>query len=119
MSKNQITLDQAVKMTSLYGKEKENILAVPYQGKNILCTSEKFDRSAFDALLAQKDCVAVRIYYGMDDQLLIHAIAVGVNSNNQDILPPAGVTATSTDGVIIEDGSRCPDECPDPSPLNP
>ena len=119
MPNNQITLDEAAKMTSLYQNEKENILAPAYKGKNILCTSETFDRSAFDALLAEDDCVAVRIYYGMSDILQVHAIAVGVNSKNEDILPAAGRSVTSTDPVIIEDGIRCPDECPTPSALNP
>lgn len=118
MPNNQITADEAVRMTSLYRNEKENILSDPFKGKNILCISETFDRSAFDALLAQEDCVSVRIYYGMDDQLQVHAIAVGANSTNQDILTSISLSATTTDGVIIEDGSRCPDVCPEPSPLN-
>ncbi len=119
MPQNEITLDEAVKMTSIYSKEKENILAPEYKGQNILCTSETFDRSAFDALLAQADCKAVRIYYGMDEKLQIHAIAVGVNNKNEDLLPSLKVSVTSGDPVIIEDGSRCPDECPPSSPLNP
>jgi hypothetical protein len=56
----------------------------------------------------------------MSDDLLIHAIAVGVNSNNEDILPAPGASvASETDAVIIEESIRCPDKCPPESPLNP
>ena len=55
----------------------------------------------------------MRIYYGMSDDLKIHAIGVGVNSKDEDILPTEGIgAALTTTPVIVEDGSRCPDVCP-------
>ena len=119
MPDNLITLDQAVAMTSLYRQEKENILAEAYKGNNLLCICETFTREAFDTLLGEEACTAVRIYYGMSDDLQIHAIAVGVNSDNEDILPNSNLANMSDPPPVIEDGIRCPDDCPPKSPLNP
>lgn len=118
---NQITLATAEKMTTLYRENINTILASGYQQKNILARSETFSREGFEMLLSQPGCVAVRIYYGMDAGLKVHAIAVGVNQQNEDILPPAGSPRIRGDGegVILEEATRCPDDCPPKSPLNP
>ncbi len=83
-------------------------------------TCETFDRAAFDALLAQPGCTGVRIYLGMDDENQVKLIVVGVNEKGCDILPDAQrTTAFSTQtGIIIEDGARCPEHCPEESYLN-
>lgn len=127
-----ISLPQAIDMTTLYRQQKEVILKEEFTGQNILCLSETFDRAVFDQVLAQTGCTALRIYYGMDRELKIHAIIVGVNENNEDILPvlsstdPSHAPATTTeddddndDSGIIETGQRCPDYCPPASDLNP
>lgn len=120
MPNNLITLDAAIKMTTLYRQEMNNILAEPFKGQNILAVCETFNRAAFDTLLAETNCTSIRVYYGMGDDLKVHAIIVGVNSDNQDILPSTGLTAMSdTDPVIIEEAFRCPDYCPTNSPLYP
>ena len=120
MPDNLITLNEAVQMTTLFRNEMEAILAQPYQGKNILAICETFGRQAFDTLLTEDDCVGLRIYYGMSDDLQVHAIVVGVNSKNEDILPAGGIAVPmTTTPVIIEDSLRCPDNCPPASPLNP
>ena len=116
---NFISLAQGIEMTSIYRKEMENILALPFKGKDILPVCETFDRSSFDVLLAEKDASFIRIYLGMDKDLKIKIIAVAANSNNVDILPSAGVMALDgDDGNIVEDGIRCPTICPPPSDLN-
>jgi hypothetical protein len=116
---NFITLEKAKQMTALYRQEMNNVLADPFKGKNILVFSETFDREAFDALLAEDDCTFIRIYYGMSEDLKIHAIGVGVNSKNEDILPAEGIAAAESkvasltaQAVIIEQAQRCPDSCP-------
>jgi hypothetical protein len=113
-----IPLQQAIEMTTLYRKEKENILDPAYRNKNILCNSETFDRSDIDTILSEPDCVDLRIYYGMDSELKVHAIIVGVNSKGEDILPSSEATgaAETEDGHISEEAIRCPPTCP-PSPL--
>ena|SRR5690242_3694304 len=115
-----ISLDEAIDMTSLYRQQMNNILATPYKGQNILPVCETFDKAAFDSLLAETGCTAVRIYYGMSEDLKVHAVVVGVNSNNEDILPSVASLLTNEDEpVILEEATRCPDDCPPPSPLNP
>ncbi len=115
-----ISLPTAVEMTTLYRQQKENVLAEAYKGQNILAISETFERSVLDTLLAKAGCTSIRIYYGMDEMLKVHAILVPVNAKNEDILPGQGSPESLTDtGDIGEQGYRCPVDCPPPSPLNP
>ena len=112
-----ISLQKAVEMTTRYRAEKENVLAPAYKGQNLIAKCETFDRDAFDTLLSNPGCVSIRVYYGMDDNLKVHAIVVGVNAKNEDILPGTQ-NALDSGGEIVEESRRCPDDCPPPSPLN-
>jgi hypothetical protein len=114
-----ISLDQAITMTTLYRQEKEKILAPDYQNQDILAMSETFGRDVFDALLAKPGCVSMRIYYGMDESLNVHAILVPVNSKNEDIVPPASIGLGDAGRDIGENSARCPPFCGASSPLNP
>jgi hypothetical protein len=116
-----ISLDKAVEMTTVYRAEKENILIPELRGQNILLKSETFDRSAFDAVLAQDGCLGIRIYFGMEDGLKVRLLAVGVAEGNIDMLPngTVGLSATGDGGKIIENGQPCPELCPPDSPLDP
>ncbi|MDB5196348.1 MAG: hypothetical protein JWP88_719 [Flaviaesturariibacter sp.] len=107
---HEISLDEAIKMTTLYRENKKAI-----DPQSLLALSETFDRSALDRILAQGDCKKLRIYYGMDEKKGVHAILVGVNEKDEDILPKEGMEG---DGELAEDGRRCPNECPPESPLN-
>lgn len=108
-----ISLEQAVDMTTLYRADRETILATSYKGQNILPFCETFDRDAFDILLAQTGCVGIRIYYGMVSSKKVHAVIVGVDSNDADIIFPE--TQLSK---IVEESRRCPNDCPPASDLN-
>ncbi|MCW3074604.1 MAG: hypothetical protein JWP69_1673 [Flaviaesturariibacter sp.] len=122
-----IPLDQAIEMTTIYREQMNEILNPEYQGQNILARCETFDRAPFDTVLAQPGCAGLRIYYGMDSELKVHAIIVGVNEDNEDMLPltssvtgqGTGENTTTDDAEIIEAGNRCPVDCPPPSDLNP
>jgi len=117
-----ITLEKAKQMTSLYRKEKENVLKPEHKDKNILPIAETFDRVAFDTLLAKKGCTSIRLYYGMDETFKLHAIIVGANEQGQDMIAVSAASGNTLDGggdEIVEDGRRCPDECPTVSPLFP
>jgi hypothetical protein len=115
-----IPLSQAIEMTTLYRNEKEAILVPAMRDKKILPTCETFNREAFDALLGEPGCVGLRFYLGMDDGLKVKIIAVGVNAANEDMLPEQAARAMvmSDPNQIVEDGQRCPDDCPPASPLN-
>ena len=115
---NFISLEQAVAMTTRYRKEMEAVLAPEFRGKNILPICETFDRSSFDALLKETDAHFIRVYLGMDDTDKIRVIAVAADAKGIDILPVAG-KALDGGGNIVEDGIRCPTNCPPASALNP
>lgn len=115
---HKIPLDTAKKMTAKFRAKKTEIIAEPYRSKNILPQAETFDRSAFDTVLSLPECVALRIYYGLDDNDGLHAIIVGVNANNEDILPDTSDTSSISNVVIIEEGKTCPPYCAPDSPLN-
>ncbi|MES2773876.1 MAG: hypothetical protein V4722_06810 [Bacteroidota bacterium] len=125
---HQITLAQAIEMTTLYRQQKEIILAPAYQQSGILAISETFNREAFDALLAQEGCKGIRIYYGMDPTLRVHAILCGVNAAGNDMIGSGSQAGEGVsnfadggddEGLLFEESTRCPDICADPSPLNP
>lgn len=116
---NQISLQQAVDMTTLYRANKLAILA-PTAPLDVLCISETFPKVAVTNLMSKPGAEFCRIYYGMDTQLKIHAILVAADKDGNDILPPANAPQSSDDDSILEEASRCPPLCPtQPSPLNP
>jgi hypothetical protein len=115
MSIHDISLAAAIEMTASFRDNRNSILQENYQDQNILPLCETFSKSAIEDVLSQDGCEGFRIYYGMDENLKIHAILVGVNDENEDILPSE---IEETDGVILEDGQRCPPSCPPASPLN-
>jgi len=114
-----ISLDDAKKMTKKFREDKDKIVKDEYKGKNLLCICESFDRAAFDQLLQREDCKGIRIYYGMkQDDHQVHAIIVGFDAEGKDILPTANIAMDSTNPIIVENGGKCPDDCPPPSDLN-
>ena len=114
-----ISLEKAKAMTALYRAEKVNILEPQYKQQDILLDCETFNRSAFDTLLGEWDCVGIRLYFGMTDALTVKIIAVGVNSEGKDILPLASETSQVDAGgaFIVEEGVPCPPICPNPPNL--
>ena len=111
MPSNFISLQDARDMTTAYRNQKENLLKTNLQNQNILPICETFDRSAFDTVLSDTSCAKVRVYLAIVDNK-IRIVVVGVNSSDEDILP------SGTENKIIEQGQRCPPECPPPSALN-
>jgi hypothetical protein len=111
-----ITLQTAIDMTTLYRSRRESILKTSEQGLDILPLSETFSRGCIDVLLANENCEGIRIYYSMDENEKVHAIIVGINALNEDILPSN--TSIEENPVIVENGQRCPPSCPPSSALN-
>ncbi len=112
-----ISLDQAKKMTALYRANRDQILIEEERGKDILPVCESMDREKIESILAQPGCKGLRIYYGMDPELRVHAIIVGTDSYGRDILPSQEAEAQQSN--ILDELERCPVNCPPPSPLNP
>ena len=118
---NRITLKQAKDLITRFRGRKPDVIKPGFE--NALPTSETFEREAIDKLLANPRCVKVRIYPGMSEDMNIRMIIVGVDSNDQDILPlnENGIIDGDDDDeeVIVDEGLRCPPFCPPTSPLNP
>jgi hypothetical protein len=110
-----ITLREGVTMTTTFMGKKETILSNVYQNQDILPVSETFDKSTVEAILAQDGCVKLRIYYGMDEGSKVHAILVGVDEDDTDMLP-SGEDDPNTQ--IAENAQRCPTDCGTNSPFN-
>ena len=111
MANNQeISLQTAIDMTTLYRANRPANFPI----------SETFELAAIQKLLAVEGCEFIRVYYGMKENMEMDAILVAANADGDDILPATAKASTLTDddGVIIEDGFRCPPACPKSSPLN-
>lgn len=108
ITNHEISLQTAIDMTSRYrGKRPINFP---------IC--ETFEKGAIQKLLDTGGCASFRIYYGMKADERVDAILVAVDAEGKDILPPLANASSTSDPVIIEDGYRCPDDCPPSSSLN-
>ena len=112
MPTNFISLQTARDMTTNYRSGKENMLKTALQNQGYLPICETFGRAAFDTILSDSNCTKVRVYLCFGSNNKVRVLVVGVNANDEDILP------SGTEDKIIEDGVRCPDVCPPPSALN-
>jgi hypothetical protein len=121
---HRIPLDQAKAMVVRYAEKKNMILNPDAVSQNALPISETFRKDAIIEFLSKDIVHAIRIYYGMSDDLLVHAIIVGVDKDGNDILPNSPVghpghghphpPGGGEDGEIFEDAARCPTYCPPP-----
>lgn len=117
-----ISLEEALEMTADYNSNRESILKPEYQGKNILCIHESFEKEKVDVLFSKPGVVGLRIWYGMDAEQKVHAILVGTNTQGQDVIylnslhssassTVATQVMTEENNPILENGQRCPEEC--------
>ncbi|GAO42658.1 hypothetical protein [Flavihumibacter petaseus] len=113
-----ITLKTAIEMTERYRKHMPEVLTRDFAEKKVLPIRETFRKEVVMAILDQPGCIGLRTYYGMDENMLVHQILVGVNEKEEDMLPTGDQAELSTAG-IAEDAKRCPDLCWPPSLLYP
>jgi hypothetical protein len=117
-----IPVEKASQMTKRHRDNKEKVLHDNYKSKDILPICETFNKDLFVRLTSQPGCVGIRIYYGMDPGLKVHAIIVAVDGKGADILPaPSASGSAVADGGGTgtgEEGQMCPPTCPAGSPLN-
>ncbi len=93
-----INLEDAAKMTENY----RNALV----GGTTL--GGYFGRDAIQGILAQNNCVGIRIYYALDENGVEQFVVVGVKEDGDDLY----------DGEIAQHALLCPPYCPQSSPLN-
>ena len=111
---HEISLREAIVMTTRFRTEIQSMLKPEYAGIDILPISETFKKSIFVELVRRAECAAIRSYLGMDENKHVRLIFVGVDDNNNDIL----ALGCEQGGYIFEYGQRCPPIC-GISPLNP
>lgn len=122
MSKQAITSDKLKKLKSDYAQKKNSILKESYQATDTLPTFEIFDRASLEQILALEGCVGVRMYYGMDENMEVQLVAVGVDENGKDVQSSDIKTATvlSEESIIaFSSVLRCPPYCDPPPPPPP
>lgn len=59
-------------------------------------------------IIEQENCVGIRFYYGLDENNEKSIVAVGVDSEENDL----------TDGLIIDYFKKCPPKCSQSNNLN-
>lgn len=59
-------------------------------------------------ILAQEDCLGLRIYYALDDEGKQQLIVAGVDKNGNDLYK----------GILAERSVPCPHRCGEANPLN-
>ena len=119
MSKQAISSDKLKKLKSDYAQKKNSILNDSYQATDTLPTFEIFDRASLEQILALEGCVGIRMYYGMDEAMEVHLIAVGVDKDGKDILSTTYSAEKNKDDqpvLAFSSIQRCPPICPPPDP---
>ena len=109
-----IGLTEAAEMHRDFKNFRDVILGPVYQNLDLLPFCETFEKDKILSMLANNDCVAMRVYYSMDANKQLHALLVGVNSENKDILPEND----DAGNFILERASRNPPTPVPSSPLN-
>jgi hypothetical protein len=122
-SNHDISLDKAREMIAMYRREMDRILREEYRDQDILPYNETFDKEAIRRVIDQDGCTTLRIYYSMDEEKRLHAIVVASDRNNKDIVPgplSGSLTEPPTGiGIILEEATRCPPDCPTGTPPPP
>lgn len=114
-----ISLQKAIEMTTLYRAQMNTILADEFRGQDILVKSEGFSKEQVEKLLAKPGCGFLRIYYGMSQDLTIHALLVSADGSGGDILCNDEEANNEVAEDVLDEADRCPPFCPPASPLNP
>ncbi len=100
---NFITLQEATELTARFRDNREKMLMPTF--KDALSFSITFEAQAIRALIDQTDCVSFRMYNGMNEDLTVCAVFVGVNEQGEDIL-------NGENSIILDKGIKCPPDCP-------
>lgn len=111
ITNHRISLSAAIDLTKRYRNNRPATLPI----------CETFEADTIISLLSESGCKYLRIYYGMDSNNDVHAILVGADEQNTDLLPATDSESdleAAGENQILEDGYRCPRNCPPPSKLN-
>ena len=70
--------------------------------------AEFFGFRKLSQLLAQKNAIGLRIYYCKDDKGVDRMVVVAATPDEKNIGP---IDGTTTDGLVLENGTKCPPYC--------
>ena len=114
-----MTVTTAAALTANFRSNKESMLDSGLRNAGTLPICETFDRAALDLILSDTNCTHVRIYLGYDENSKVRLVITGANSSGQDLFISATNPANNFDAdCVVEDGARCPTNCPPTSALN-
>lgn len=118
LGSHRITLGRAYEMVARYQENMDKILNPNLEAEHVLAKSETFRKDALIDYLSKDMVHYVRIYYGMSENMQVHAIIVGADKDGNDILPkpivPGQPPTGEDDGELFEEAVRCPTACPPP-----
>jgi hypothetical protein len=92
-----ITLQEASVLTENYRTNHPGAPLAHFIGKDLL-----------EQILAQRDCMGIRVYYGEEDNGTPSLVFVGANDQENDQI----------NGTIADKTIKCPPICSDPNALN-
>ena len=108
-----ISLKEAVEMTTTFRENRETILADDYKETNVLAQCETLDKEALRAFMDNEYCKSIRLYSGMNNDLQVKTILVGVNENAEDMIEGAQVVLP-----LVDKSARTPPHSVPQSVLN-
>lgn len=73
-----------------------------------------FGNELIEAILAQKDCKGIRIYYGIDDDGNRQLILVGAKEDGSNLIPSYNLSTQDEGGIIGDASYPCPTYCNPP-----
>lgn len=99
---HRISKDDARKYTKRYRDRQKKGEALPP------LPAVAFHRDAYDRILSQPGCVALRSYPALTEEGEITVVMVGVDAAGNDLV----------DGELAQQGELCPPFCSNPNALN-
>lgn len=107
VDRHSISLSDAIALTDRWRKNQPNSMR-----------AARFDRIAFDRLLAQPGVAGIRIYLGMHPSGEWTYVMVGTSADGEDLIKAPGSEDAGGGTGVEEQAWPCPPDCDCASPLN-
>ena len=108
---NLLPFTDAKSMVKTYLENKSTVLKPEYLERNVLSNTITYGVEAFKNLVNNPNCSQIRMYFGMNDQLEITGIFVGVDSEGNEILIQNQANIDDNTEYALDEGLRCPPTC--------
>jgi hypothetical protein len=104
---NFITLEEAKALRRNFRNNRQRLPGTA----DAIPDSETFKRDHIEELLKQPGCSSLRIHFGMDKENNLKLMITASNEKDEDLLE-------NNNASVLEDGTRCPPQCPPQSDLD-